>query len=106
MDIKFYGKRIDSGETVEGDLYHAHGNVYISKDLEEHRVVSTTVEIVTPLYKAAPAMYEALKALVSLLDGEDPVELGCHCTDTGTGAPLICAWCEAKKALALAEGGE
>lgn len=34
------------------------------------------------LISAAPDMYEALKALVALLDSDDPIEVGCHCTDS------------------------
>jgi hypothetical protein len=58
------------------------------------------------LIAAAPDMYEALKDLVKLLECDDPVEVGCSCAYTGTGAPLICAWCKAKQALAKAEGRE
>ena len=41
----------------------------------------------------------ALRGLLRLTDSDDPVEVGCHCTDTGTGAPLNCVWCKAKEAL-------
>lgn len=49
------------------------------------------------------ALVEAMKNLISLLDADDPVEVGCYCTDSGDG-PILCAWCEAKKALAAWEG--
>lgn len=53
---------------------------------------------------AAPDMYDVLKELVYLLGGDDPIEAGCHCIDTGTGRILVCPWCKAKQALAKAEG--
>ena len=46
----------------------------------------------------------AAENLISLLDADDPVEVGCYCTDSGEGL-VLCAWCEAKKALAALEGG-
>ena len=45
---------------------------------------------------------KALTKLVALLDADDPVTVGCHCTDTGYG-PLVCPWCQARQALAKAE---
>jgi hypothetical protein len=35
---------------------------------------------------------DALRGLLELMDSEDPVEVGCHCTDSGDG-PVKCAWC-------------
>lgn len=35
------------------------------------------------LIAAAPTMYKALKSLVGLLDSDVPIEVGCHCTDSG-----------------------
>lgn len=55
------------------------------------------------LREAARDMYEALKDLVGLLDSDDPVEVGCHCTDSGD-ALVVCAWCNAKAVLARAGG--
>lgn len=47
-------------------------------------------------------LQEALKGLVNLLGTPDPVEVGCHCTDTGDST-ITCAWCKAKQALESAK---
>lgn len=56
----------------------------------------------------------ACKALVALMDGDEdePCIVGCHCTTTdaglepGIGDLLQCPWCQAKDAIARAEGGQ
>lgn len=65
-----------------------------------------TLEANAHLIAAAPDMYEVLKEIEGFLDNDEdePMTIGCHCTDTGTGAPLICPWCKACQALAKAEG--
>ncbi len=121
MDIKFKGKRIDNGEWVEG-FYHKELEVdaprkhYIFEDTTWHianlnkplhEVDPATVEIVTPMYKAAEAMYAILKEIVGFLDNDEDerMTIGCHCTETDTGyGPMICAWCRAKEILSKAEG--
>lgn len=111
MNILFKGRRTDSGEWVEGCLFVSQmsgcfilrskiditkkrdGSRTISDKLEQFDVDPATVEIVTPLYKAAPAMYEALKVIYATLS----------CLDDRTSFSL----CKlAKDTLALAEGGE
>lgn len=32
---------------------------------------------------------------------KDPVTIGCHCTDTGTGSMLVCVWCRVEAFLVL-----
>ncbi len=61
------------------------------------------------LIAAAPEMFAALRDIVSLLDAPDPVQVGCHCTETGAGAGitpndgvLACCWCKAKAVIAKA----
>lgn len=47
-----------------------------------------------------------LKRFVAIADDattNDPIEVGCHCTDSGD-APIVCAWCDARDALAKLEG--
>lgn len=51
---------------------------------------------------AAPDLLRACEGLVELMDAPDPVEVGCHCTDSD--GPIICAWCAAKAAIAKAKG--
>lgn|GEM_PF-3227225 len=48
--------------------------------------------------EAIPEIVEALKSLVALLNSGDPVEVGCHCTDSGEGH-VVCVWCKAKAVL-------
>jgi hypothetical protein len=57
------------------------------------------------LIAAAPDLYEALERLIDLLDSEEPITVGCHCTDTDTGhGTLVCCWCKSKAALQKAKG--
>lgn len=57
------------------------------------------------LIAAAPDLLAACKSLVELMDSEDEVVVGCHCTNTDTGfGPMRCCWCIAKDAIAKAEG--
>lgn len=50
------------------------------------------------IISVVPQMYWALKELVNLLDAEDPVEVGCYCTEE-----TPCGWCQAKSALRKVE---
>lgn len=52
------------------------------------------------LTKKVKKLQDVLQRVEDMVDAEDSVQIGCHCTDTGTGAPLICVWCEVKKVLA------
>lgn len=96
MDITFKGKRVDNGEWENGHyvtdgtehwIIDSHG----TGSYEWIEVDPATVEIVTPMYKAAPAMYEALNEIIS---GPTSffVSMPKHLRDA------------AKDALALAEG--
>jgi hypothetical protein len=44
----------------------------------------------------------ALEGLVGLMESDNPVEIGCHCTHSGD-APIVCVWCKARKALEARE---
>jgi len=55
------------------------------------------------LMATAPELYEALKNLVGLLNSEDTLEIGCHCTDSGEGL-IKCVWCKAKETLDKVDG--
>ncbi len=49
----------------------------------------------------APGMYAIIEELVSLTECEDPVEVGCHCTDSGEYI-VKCVWCRAKDIISEA----
>jgi len=83
MDIKFKGKRVDNGEWAEGfywieetrnaNKHHIYtfekkGSTDLIRITGNFEVDPATVEIVTPMYKAAEDMYEALWALVDAIN--------------------------------------
>lgn len=57
------------------------------------------------LFTVAPELLNVLKELVLLMDVGDPVEVGCHCADSGDGL-VMCPWCKAKAVIAQVEGKE
>ncbi len=112
MKILFRGKRIDNGEEVKGfysmepmgEMPDCH-YIMTPETMDNYEVDPASVEIVTPMYRAAGAMYEALK---KLREEAEQMRDGDRC-DHSVG---IC-WCDYFKtlgmvddALALAEGGE
>ena len=51
--------------------------------------------------KKGRALADALSGLTLLLDSDDQVIVGCHCTITGTGLSGDCVWCHAEELLSL-----
>lgn len=87
-------KSNNPAETFSWMVYNrAHSNWPIAVDMKEADAY---------LIAAAPDLLQACKDLVALLDSNEPIEVGCHCTDSGNG-PVKCAWCKAKDVLKKAE---
>lgn len=76
---------------------------HIVRDPKSHQIVvsapqntSSTTEANARLCAAAPTLYSALEYLIQRID---PENCGDHCDNA-------CPWCEAKRALAKADGTE
>lgn len=84
-------------EQVMNDVHIAARLRVEAMQLRDHRIgwAATTMEMaatrICDLEKVLHELYQFTKS-------EDPVEVGCHCTDTGEGE-LQCAWCKAKDLL-------
>lgn len=92
IDCDAYANSV-KGKCLGGTLATAHATGTGKGNIKENAY----------LIAAAPELLEALKELVLLMDADDTVEVGCHCTDSGDGL-VMCPWCKAKVAIAKTEG--
>lgn len=109
MDERPIGKWLVSDNTVY-ELMDQEG-----RGGETHRVNRWWANVVHPVYADvdvdaiarkmafADEMLRTLKRVTSLLKEQDPIEVGCHCSECD-GLPIECCWCEALRVIKEAEG--
>ena len=92
-------KRYDLDGFENGITEKADGWLVYYDDVQEIEAENTRLK---ELNREMVTTIKRVVALVVSSEKEDPIEVGCHCTDSGD-AFIQCVWCHANKVLAKAE---